>query len=76
MARVSIDPGSLPWFGSVRPKQPIMSPLAVCVCVCTHECECGWFSVGVSGFSVGVAEKNEAHSHHTVIIIHPNFTQC
>ena len=28
VAVVSIPPGSLPWFGSVRPKQPIRSPLA------------------------------------------------
>src|SRR5262245_40920156 len=27
-ARVTIEPGSDPWLGSVRPKQPIHSPLA------------------------------------------------
>ena len=27
-ARVTIEPGSEPWFGSVRPKQPIHSPVA------------------------------------------------
>jgi hypothetical protein len=27
-ARVTMLPGSEPWFGSVRPKQPIHSPLA------------------------------------------------
>ena len=27
-ALVSIEPGSLPWFGSVSPKQPMSSPLA------------------------------------------------
>ena len=27
-ARVIIDPGSEPWSGSVRPKQPIHSPVA------------------------------------------------
>src|SRR5687767_15228318 len=27
-ARVCIEPGSEPWLGSVRPKQPIHSPLA------------------------------------------------
>ena len=27
-ARVSMLPGSLPWLGSVRPKQPTQSPLA------------------------------------------------
>merc|ERR1719458_1426077 len=28
LALVSMCPGSDPWFGSVRPKQPISSPLA------------------------------------------------
>jgi hypothetical protein len=28
LARVTIEPGSEPWFGSVRPKQPMNSPLA------------------------------------------------
>lgn len=28
LALVSIDDGSLPWLGSVNPKQPINSPLA------------------------------------------------
>ena len=28
LARVTIEPGSEPWLGSVRPKQPIDSPLA------------------------------------------------
>ncbi|CPL20596.1 Uncharacterised protein [Bordetella pertussis] len=28
MARVSMPPGSEPWLGSVRPKQPIHSPAA------------------------------------------------
>ena len=27
-ARVIIEPGSEPWFGSVKPKQPTHSPLA------------------------------------------------
>ena len=28
LARVSMPPGSEPWFGSVNPKQPMISPLA------------------------------------------------
>ncbi len=28
LARLAIEPGSEPWFGSVRPKQPIHSPVA------------------------------------------------
>lgn len=28
LARVSMPPGSLPWFGSVKPKHPISSPVA------------------------------------------------
>jgi hypothetical protein len=28
-ARVAIEPGSEPWSGSVRPKQPISSPVAI-----------------------------------------------
>ena len=63
-------PGSLPWLGSVRPKQPRMSPFAVCVrvcvCVCVRVCVCVCVCVDVSGFSVGVT-KNEVHSHYTVI---------